>query len=49
MCLKHGALGSVKLQSLELETLLLEALDDLSNQATLNAIRLDHNVRALLK
>ena len=35
------------LQGSELEALLLKALDDLADQATLDAVGLDHNVGAL--
>ena len=39
--------GLLELESDELEALLLETLDDLANQTTLDAIWLDHDVGAL--
>lgn len=36
-----------QLQSAQVEALLLETLDDLCNEATLDAIRLDHDVSLL--
>ena len=37
----------LELERNELEALLLKALDDLTNESTLDAIRLDHNVGTL--
>ena len=36
--------GLVQLERLELVAALLEALDDLADETTLHAVRLDHNV-----
>ena len=47
MCLKVGSGRSHELGSLKLEALGLEAGDDLADKASLDAVRLDHDVSAL--
>ena len=45
--LEVGAAGGDELHGDELETLVFEALDDLADEATLDAVGLDHDVGAL--